>query len=338
MTTQVIPLDPEQFIFASDDQLKTTSLKIAEKFGKRHDNVLRVIDNILTQVSDSFSKLNFEETQTDSLTPTGGVRKDRCFNLTKDGFMIVVMGFTGKEAMTIKEAYINAFNVMYDKLFPRYGQRPLDPPTITKAQQGELFTLASIISGKNGTTRVAVWSRFANHFRISSYKDLPFEKYQEGIDYLERLRLIYGNNVEMIRIPRSEYDALKTAMPLVIDQATELLKLQGYTVGKQGELLEKEKPQDSITITLSGENKRYLVTLCGTVTTLFPVPNDYITGYKDDVVKQLMNEAIEKLKKQGLFIGKKDEVIENLKSIGYVVIEKEMLRWTNIDTINKLIA
>jgi phage regulator Rha-like protein len=46
MNTQELALSPEQFIFASDDTLKTTSLKIAEKFGKQHKNVLVVIDKI----------------------------------------------------------------------------------------------------------------------------------------------------------------------------------------------------------------------------------------------------------------------------------------------------
>ncbi len=39
-------------------------------------------------------------------------RKLQSYEMTKDGFMFLVMGFTGKKAAAIKEAYINAFNEM----------------------------------------------------------------------------------------------------------------------------------------------------------------------------------------------------------------------------------
>ena len=114
--SETIALSPEQFIFANGEELRTTSLKIADAFEKRHSDVLRAIEKITTQVSDSFNKRNFALTQVDTIMPTGGVRKDPGYELTKDGFMIVVMSFTGEKAMAIKEWYINAFNTMYDKL------------------------------------------------------------------------------------------------------------------------------------------------------------------------------------------------------------------------------
>lgn len=54
-----LALSPEQFIFAYENALKTTSLKIAEAFRKRHDHVLRDIEKIISQVSDIFGKTNF---------------------------------------------------------------------------------------------------------------------------------------------------------------------------------------------------------------------------------------------------------------------------------------
>ena len=39
-----LAFQPEQFIFAQDSELKTTSLKVAERFGKTHGDVLRVLD------------------------------------------------------------------------------------------------------------------------------------------------------------------------------------------------------------------------------------------------------------------------------------------------------
>ena len=90
----------------------TTSLKVAEFFNKNHAHVLRDIDQILTQVSDSFRKSNFGFTQIDTIMPTGGIRKDRIVILTEAGFMMLAMGYTGEAAMKIKEAYITEFENM----------------------------------------------------------------------------------------------------------------------------------------------------------------------------------------------------------------------------------
>jgi len=84
----------------------TTSLVVAEKFGKRHDNVLRAIDNL--ECSEQFILLNFEEI---SYVDVAG-RKQRMVEMTKDGFAMLVMGFTGSAAAAWKEKFIAAFNEM----------------------------------------------------------------------------------------------------------------------------------------------------------------------------------------------------------------------------------
>ncbi|WP_270932539.1 Rha family transcriptional regulator [Pseudomonas aeruginosa] len=98
-------------VMVNDGQVVTTSLKVAERFGKRHDNVLRAIDNL--DCSAGFRLLNFEETVMWRENPSGGEPiKSRSFDMTKDGFMFLVMGFRGKAAAAWKEAFIHAFNWM----------------------------------------------------------------------------------------------------------------------------------------------------------------------------------------------------------------------------------
>ncbi|MFG9943187.1 Rha family transcriptional regulator [Pseudomonas aeruginosa] len=57
-------------VMVNDGQVVTTSLKVAERFGKRHDNVLRAIDNL--DCSAGFRLLNFEETVMWRENPSGG--------------------------------------------------------------------------------------------------------------------------------------------------------------------------------------------------------------------------------------------------------------------------
>ncbi len=88
----------------------TTSLEIAKFFDKRHDDVLKAIRNL--QVSELFSHRNFAGT---SYTDQQGKERPM-YRLTKDGFIFLVMGFTGEKAAQIKEAYIAVFNRMEAKL------------------------------------------------------------------------------------------------------------------------------------------------------------------------------------------------------------------------------
>ena len=85
---------------------QTTSLAIADFFGKFHKDVLEKIK--LLDCSEEFSRRNF--TLSNYTTERG--RNYPMYNITKDGFVFLVMGFTGREAMRFKEAYIKRFNEM----------------------------------------------------------------------------------------------------------------------------------------------------------------------------------------------------------------------------------
>ncbi|WP_412612633.1 Rha family transcriptional regulator [Candidatus Pseudoruminococcus sp.] len=101
----------------NEEVLTTTSRDVAEVFGKEHKNVLRDIETL--QCSEDFRKLNFEPTSyTDSWN-----RKQKEYIMTRDGFTLLVMGYTGEKAMQFKEAYIKAFNEMEKELKRIYAER-----------------------------------------------------------------------------------------------------------------------------------------------------------------------------------------------------------------------
>ena len=92
-----------------------TSLQVAEAFGKEHRHVLRDIRETIDKCSESFTAPNFGLSEyTDS---TG--RKLPLYLLSKDGLMMVTMGYTTPEAMRVKEAYIARFNEMERELAGR---------------------------------------------------------------------------------------------------------------------------------------------------------------------------------------------------------------------------
>ena len=86
----------------------TTSLKIAEIFGKEHRSVIRSIENL--EIPEEISLHNFALTSFQVPQPNGGTRDVKAYLITRDGFTLLAMGFTGKRAMQFKLAYIQAFN------------------------------------------------------------------------------------------------------------------------------------------------------------------------------------------------------------------------------------
>lgn len=110
----------------------TTSVLVAQKFGKRHDNIMRDIESL--ECSPKFRLLNFEES-------TYRLRgKDYpMYIISRDGFAFLVMGFTGLSAAKFKEEYIEQFNKMEEiirdtppRMLPTYTDRILSRPTKSK--------------------------------------------------------------------------------------------------------------------------------------------------------------------------------------------------------------
>lgn len=136
MATVPTPLTP--VVRVIDGQAVTTSLDLAEYFGKNHRDVLRKIDTL--DCSLDFIERNFA-----LISYTDGLgRKKPCYQLTRDGFFFVAMGFTGRRAAEFKEAYIAAFNAMEQRLrFPDYLAQ-LDQAHLRDAVSATLQHLAVI--------------------------------------------------------------------------------------------------------------------------------------------------------------------------------------------------
>ena len=89
-----------------DGKAVTTSLKIAEVFGKPHKDVLKAIREL--ECPEEFSGRNFSPAE---YSDAQGKPRPMYF-VTRDGFTLLAMGFTGAKAMHFKVSYIEAFNAM----------------------------------------------------------------------------------------------------------------------------------------------------------------------------------------------------------------------------------
>ena len=111
---QVAPTVQELSLVAVENEhAVTTSLRVAEVFGKQHYNVMKAIKSL--DCSEEFRAVNFNASKIDY--QNGNIKKQLpMYYITRDGFMFLVMGFTGKTAAKWKEAYIKAFNEMEAKI------------------------------------------------------------------------------------------------------------------------------------------------------------------------------------------------------------------------------
>ena len=176
MINPIITL-PNNVVSISDNQIKTTSLKVAEHFGKRHTHVLRSIENL--ECSPEFTSAHFWANVENQQVGTSS-RDLKHYEMTKDGFMFLVMGFTGKKAAAIKEAYINAFNEMEKQMREQSAPTPAfiqTANTLTPAQQRHVQNLVSKLAGMPGNSFASVYRSIKDNFHVGSYKDIPQEQY-----------------------------------------------------------------------------------------------------------------------------------------------------------------
>lgn len=182
-----VAIDFEQFVQINHSEPVTTSEFVAKAFGKEHKNILRKIEEIFTQAPDSFIKLNFKFNE--KLVKVGfGERRDKFYELTKDGFILLVMGFTGKNAMSIKIAYINAFNAIAEKLRRIQAQQHVSiSHLISKEQADTIQRAVEERSQRTGEPYQKIYAGLHTYLNIDSYRAMPVEHYTAALKYLESI-------------------------------------------------------------------------------------------------------------------------------------------------------
>ena len=196
-----------------------SSRQIAENFGKEHRNVMRDVDSLKKDV------LNFEQMFFETETPDSYGRPQRTYLMNRDGFSLLVMGFTGKAALEWKLKYIQAFNEMEKKLStPQMPKLSKELQALfllddrTQRQEQRLSALEntmtvdydqqrvlrkciskSVIGSLGGENAPAytdphvrgkVYSEcnrdVQDWFRVNSVGNIPRKRFDEAVEYIQR--------------------------------------------------------------------------------------------------------------------------------------------------------
>lgn len=110
-------------VIMKEQQAVTTSLQVAETFEKRHDHVLRDLDELKDGVTQNWGDLFWE----DSYIHPQNKQSYRMIYMNRDGFTLLAMGFTGKKALEFKLQYIKAFNEMENHIKQQLDMSNLSP-------------------------------------------------------------------------------------------------------------------------------------------------------------------------------------------------------------------
>ncbi|USF96087.1 anti-repressor protein [Latilactobacillus phage TMW 1.46 P1] len=114
-------------VIMKNQQAVTSSLQIAEAFGKQHKDVLEAIrDKMSTAENSALFKMFYEDTYV-----AGNGKRNKMYYMNRDGFTFLAMGFTGKKADEFKLKYIEAFNQMENSIKAQL-ELPTTPQGILK--------------------------------------------------------------------------------------------------------------------------------------------------------------------------------------------------------------
>jgi Rha family phage regulatory protein len=164
-----------------DGQVSTTSLAVAEHFGKNHKDVLRAIRNL--DCSLEFNGRNFAPvTYQDE---KGEARP--MYRIYRDGFSFLAMGFTGKEAAAWKEAYINTFNMMERMLVERH-EAEVDAEA--EAYREDILAMARQVVVEVHAQAIADAAQY-NAVQLAGRLKIPHRPSREGGYLSEAFMLIF---------------------------------------------------------------------------------------------------------------------------------------------------
>ena len=145
----------ENLVEVKNNQVVTSSRQVAKFFGKLHKNVLQTIENIKAEnsaVTTWFYKTSYS---------AGTGKQYPEYYMNRDGFSLLVMGFTGQKAIEWKIKYIQAFNQMEEAL----RQKPTTPAPVLKrvTYKGQIMMQSVDLAQLTGLSNATLLTQAKKH-------------------------------------------------------------------------------------------------------------------------------------------------------------------------------
>lgn len=157
----------------------TSSRIVAEYFGKRHNDVLRGIRDLIEKNTDLSKSFIAREEQIE--TGNGASRSNPVFLMDQKGFCILAMGFTGAKALEFKCAFYDEFERMKNELEA--------PTTITPAEQRAIQREVAIRAHKTSSNYRTIYRAIKARYQIARYDQLPRTQLEDCLDFIREVEL-----------------------------------------------------------------------------------------------------------------------------------------------------
>jgi len=157
----------------------TSSRIVAKYFGKRHNDVLRGIRDLIEKNTDLSKSFIAREEQVE--TGNGASRSNPVFLMDQKGFCILAMGFTGAKALEFKCAFYDEFERMKHELEA--------PTTITPAERRAIQREVAIRAHKTAPNYRTIYRAIKARYQIARYDQLPRTQLEDCLDFIREVEL-----------------------------------------------------------------------------------------------------------------------------------------------------
>lgn len=173
-----------------EGKVMVSSLELSLTFGKRHGDVIRVIEEVRSGCVDGFGERNFASAEYQD----GQNKARKVYCMTRDGFSLIAMGLTGNAALKFKQAYINEFNRMEAELIDKAQQLAqvkrdelgLERPWATETEE-KLVGYWKFTKSDTQALGIAL-KHLVSRLPATVFSDSKFEELRQG--YVDRF--MYG--------------------------------------------------------------------------------------------------------------------------------------------------
>lgn len=202
------------------NQVTALSTDVAKYFQKAHFHVVRDIENLLSNLPESRrSNFGASEISVPSNLNNSSDRIIKAYRMTRDGFTLLVMGWTGEKALKFKLAWLDAFNKMEEELRAKNTVQALPPASPLGKSIAPAINAAPMLHGQLQCVQLAMKDRFTNqrdllraysilqhHFCVTSYRQIPAARFDELMDYIRSMEMkpLQFKKPKALPAPRAE--------------------------------------------------------------------------------------------------------------------------------------
>ena len=222
---QIITIDNKNLVRAYRNKVLTDSLLVAEKFRKKHKNVIQKIEDLM--IIDDYNGLNFQPVEYTDLK--GENRK--MYQMDRKSFAVLAMGFTGKKALQWKIKFVGAFEAMEEILMRHKNLEWQHDRQTGKAKRLELTSsiqkVVDLARGQGSSNADRYYTAFTKliYGQVFNLKNVP-DNFRDILDEraLRKLRLIeehaallLDETVKRVNDYHEPYQVLKRKLTALLD-------------------------------------------------------------------------------------------------------------------------